>query len=108
MVNLVARTALTGRSFEAGGIAVAEGKTDPADMGLAHIEVSGTGTLDLLAIAGIAHGAEGALTTRLAALRVAVDWQRTPVETARIAVERFSADYLWHWLAAKARIEASS
>ncbi len=85
-----------------------EGPPAPADAGLTHIDVSGLGTLGLLSITRMAPGLSGVLTTRLAALRVTVDWQRTPAETARIAVERFSADYLWHWLVAKARIEASS
>ena len=107
MVDLIAQAPLAGRTFEAGVFAMLAGKSDPAT-GLAHIEVSGAGTLDLLGIAGLAHGAEGELTTRLAALRVTIRWERAPGEAACIAVDRFSADYLWHWLVAKARIEASS
>ncbi|QXQ04980.1 hypothetical protein KX816_11830 [Sphingosinicellaceae bacterium] len=107
MADLVAHSALGGREFEVGVFAMMEGKLDPA-AGLAHIEVSGVGTLDLLGVAGITHGAEGELTTRLAALRVTIRWGRASGEAACIAVERFSADYLWHWLVAKARIEASA
>lgn len=105
MIELISHGALDGRALAAGTITMAAGHADATDAGLAHIEVSGNGTLDLLAIAGIARGSKGILTTRLAALRVTIAWQRAP-ETARIAVDRFSADYLWEWLAAKARIEA--
>ena len=110
MADLVARTALGGRSQSFGAIAMREGPAgaDEAASGLAFIELTGTGTLDLLAIGSLARGREGELVTRLSALRVRIGWRRRPVESARVAVDRFSADYLWEWLAHKARIETES
>ena len=107
MVDLVARTALGGRSQTFGAIAMREERAGPngAGSGVAVIIVSGNGTLDLLAIGPLTQGKEGKLTTRLAALRVQIAWQRSPAETARIVVDRFNADYLWEWLAHKIRIE---
>lgn len=107
MVDLVARTALGGRSQTFGAIAMREGHAGPdeAGSGAAIIIVSGNGTLDLLAIGPLTQGKAGQVTTRLAALRVQIAWQRSPAETARIVVDRFSADYLWEWLAHKIRIE---
>lgn len=110
MVDLIARTALAGRAVTLGPIALSEGSAGPgdADPGFAHIEVSGTGTLDLLGVGPLARGDEGKVVMRLAALRVRIAWRRLPTEGARIAVDRFSADYLWHWLTEKARIEMAS
>lgn len=107
MVDLVARTALGGRSQTFGAITMREGHAGPdeAGSGAAIIILAGNGTLDLLAIGPLALGGRGKLTTRLAALRVQIAWQRSPAETARIVVDRFSADYLWEWLAHKIRIE---
>ena len=106
MADLVAHTALAGRSFEAGHFKMVAGCTDTADAGWVTIALSGDGTIDLLAIVGAAPGTGGKLTMRLAALRVDITWQRMPGEAARIAVERFNADYLWEWLVAKILIEA--
>ena len=107
MAELVARTPLAGRRLDAGRIGMEAG---PAGMDCGHvsIRIKGAGTLDLLGIAGIANGDSGRLFTRLAALRVEIEWLRTPDEDARIQVERFSADYLWCWLAAKAEIQAAA
>lgn len=107
MIDLVARTALGGRSQTFGAIAVSEGHAGPDEAGssVSIIELSGNGTLDLLAIGPLARGGDGELVTRLAALRVQIMWNRSPVETVRIVVDRFNADYLWEWLAHKIRIE---
>lgn len=71
---------------------------------LAFIEVSGEGALDLLGMGPIAVDGEGAATTRLAGLRATILWRKTPQPWARIAVDRFSADYLWEWLCDRAAI----
>lgn len=104
MVELEARGPLAGRSFRAGPIAIAEGVGEN-HAGLAFIAMSGPGILDLLAITALAEGDEGTLTTRLADLRVTIAWHRTPAQSAQIAVDRFSADYLWHWLTDKMQVE---
>ena len=98
MVKLVARRPLAARRHVSGTIVLTEGKSGAeGNCGTAHIDVTGAGSLDLLAITGLERGATGVLTTRLAALRVTIAWHRSP-EMAQIEVERFSADYLWAWL----------
>lgn len=109
MVDLVARTALGGRSQTFGAIAMREGHMGPDEVGsgVAIIILSGSEILNLLAIGPLALGERGKLITRLAALRVQIAWRRHPAETARIVVDRFNADYLWEWLAHKIRIETA-
>ena len=69
---------------------------------LAFIEVAGDGALDLLGIGPIALDDQGTATTRLAGLRATILWRKAPQPWARIAIDRFSADYLWEWLCDRA------
>lgn len=65
---------------------------------LTFIEINGPGLFDLLGLSVVASADSGATATRLAELRVFIEWRRTPHAWLRIAVDRFSADYLWKWL----------
>jgi len=79
------------RAASAGATALAQ------DMSAAYafVELTGPAVCDLLGIAPIVTSEQGAVTARVADLRVTVEYRPG---WARIAVERFSAEYLWMWL----------
>jgi sarcosine oxidase gamma subunit len=132
MARLIARSALNGvTSYAVDGIGVSESppltawlitNRDGVDLlvvgvdrppgtalaqdmtsALTYIEVCGEGALDALGLSITAGAEHGATATRLADSRVFIEWRKQPAPWLRIAVERSSADYFWHWL--KHRIE---
>jgi hypothetical protein len=66
--------------------------------GFAFIELAGTDAFALLGLAPIARAAQGAVTTRIADLRVTVRYAGGTSPSALLVVERSSAEYLWEWL----------
>lgn len=72
-----------------------------ATSGLVFIQVAGPGAADALGLSTLARGERGALTTRLADLRVTVSYRTQPHHNLLLIADRFSAQYLWEWLAAK-------
>ncbi|WP_114952209.1 hypothetical protein [Sphingosinicella terrae] len=84
-------------------LAAAAGTALLQDMsaGLAVIEAEGPDVLDAIGLSSLTAGIGGALTTRLADLRVTVEYRRGGRHWARFIVDRFSADYLWAWLVAR-------
>jgi hypothetical protein len=75
---------------------------------LAFIEISGPGGIDLLGLSPVIRAPEGGTATRLADLRVIVAWRDSPEPRLCIAVDRFSADYLWTWLERRIGIGAAA
>lgn len=69
--------------------------------GLAAIDLTGPAAFDLLGVSALARGEAGSLTTRIAQLRITLLYRNEPERNARLLVDRPSADYLWHCLAAK-------
>jgi sarcosine oxidase gamma subunit len=77
-----------------------DGKTAlVADMsdGFAFVELTGPGAIDLLGIGALLGHGQGAVTTRIADLRVTA-LHDGEAATVLLIVERSSADYLWQWL----------
>ena len=69
---------------------------------LAIIDVSGEAALDILGVSPLARQDSGVFTTRLAGLRSTAVYRRGAEQCVQLIVDRFSADYLWAWLIAKA------
>jgi hypothetical protein len=72
-----------------------DGLARDATAGLVAIALHGPRPLAVIGLGALRRPAEGAVTTRLADLRVTIVVE--PLGLLLIA-ERFHADYLWHWL----------
>jgi hypothetical protein len=70
--------------------------TPDAAAGLVAIVLSGPAPIAVIGLGGLPIPAAGAVTTRLADLRVTIVVEPTGL---LLIAERFHADYLWHWLA---------
>jgi hypothetical protein len=75
---------------------------------LTFIELSGQHIIDRIGLSALARENDGSLTTRLADLRVTVSYRRKPEEQVLLICDRFSADYLWEWLAARLAVPEST